>query len=253
MSIKPNGVAIETPRLHPEIRTAVLQYSNRLCRRSVCIIADEPLNGTGMKKIVLSVFCLLLAAGAFAAPPKGNTVPDESFAKAVKQADGITEGVVDRMWLNSDHFWHQGDYYRIIALLRLVAEADPGYTEAFSNGAYLLWSMGDVNAADDFLRHGLNTAPDALRWEMNYNVGHMLFQYRKDYKGALPYLQRAVLHNGAPVTAWTLLAHCYERAGRLTQSASTWRTVTERFPNFGAGFTNLHRIQAKLKPHGTGA
>lgn len=175
------------------------------------------------------------AAAAAAAPPP----------EVRAQVDGLTSRVIDNLWETTDVFWHEGDYNRIVALLRVCVEAEPSFTEAYSSGAWLLWSMGDTPAADAFLEHGIQRAPVTKKWEIQYELGWHLFNTKR-FAAALPYLQAAVKYPAAPSLPHKILAHCYDRLGRIAESAAVWRTVVRKFPEDRAGQSNLTRVEAKL-------
>ena len=98
-----------------------------------------------------------------------NAAKPESLKTATTQVDGITSRIVDNLWEESDHYWHEGDYNRIIALVRVCVEVDPSFVEAYSSGAWLMWSQGDTRAADTFLQYGLSRArkPKKAIWPMS--------------------------------------------------------------------------------------
>lgn len=155
----------------------------------------------------------------------------------------MADRVVDNLWRTTDPYWHAGDYNRIVALARVCVEADPAFYEAWSTGAWLLWSMGDGATAETFLREGVRRNPDA--GEMQFELGSHLFHHRKRPDAALPHLQAAVRFADAPVTAWKTLGHCYERLNRLDEAVAVWKTVTTKFPEDLAGAPNLRRVTAK--------
>ena len=202
---------------------------------------------------LLRLLCAAAAATAVTGVARAtDNMPPLSHARTAgeRQADGIEYRVTDRIWANTDRYWHHGDYNRVVTLLRLCTESDPDFDEACSCGAWLLWSMGDKPAANAFLNNVLVRAKN--KWNAQYSFGENLM-VRREYADALPYLQAAVQSSVAPVTAWKMLAHAYEHTGSLEKSRVTWRHVVERFPRDGAGPLNLRRIEAKIKNGGTAA
>lgn len=184
-------------------------------------------------------------AGVAAQPaPKSSpfVVHNETLPEAVAQADGITNAVTDRLWLATDHFWHHGDYYRIVSLLRVCVEVDPTWTDAYGDGAWLLWSLGDTAGADRFLKYGVSRRPEL--WDLEYEFGWHLYNTKR-YADALPYLKSATQNKNADAVAWKMLAHCFDKLGRTADSVATWQQVVKRFPNDPAGPHNLEEMQAK--------
>jgi hypothetical protein len=70
-----------------------------------------------------TVAALALCVSAFAQAPS---------AKPSVQLDGLEYRVIDRVWANTDKYFHEGDYNRIVALCRICVESDPEFDEAYS-------------------------------------------------------------------------------------------------------------------------
>ena len=160
------------------------------------------------------------------------------------QLAGLEYRVVDRVWANVDGYFHEGDYNRVVALCRIATQSDPDFDEAYSCGAWILWSMGDKPAANAYLADGVARAKD--KWKASYTIGESLM-VRREYKNALPHLQAATKHKNAPVIVWKQLAHAYDRTGNLPKSLSTWEHIVQKFPDEAPAKTNRDRVKAKLK------
>jgi len=185
----------------------------------------------------LGLFCA-------AAPPAQAQTKAETLKQAVTQADGITNRVVDKVWEQTDEYWHHGDYNRIVALIRFIVEADPTFYEAYGNGAWLLWSMGDTKNADEFLEYGIARAPQ--KWVLQYEMGFHLYNTKR-YAAALPYLEKALKYpKGAGWPPWHTLAHCYDRLGQTKKSLQTWEYIVRTYPNDAVAKPNLARLRAKV-------
>jgi Tfp pilus assembly protein PilF len=187
--------------------------------------------------------CIVALLAALAAASPAPAAPKDK-ASAMAQVDGITSRVVDNLWKTTDRYWHDGDYSRIVALTRICVEADPKFYEAWSSGAWLLWSMGDTAAADVFLKDGLSRNPDV--YVLHHDFGWHLFNTKR-YAEALPHLQAATRFADAPSQVWKTLGHCYDQLGRLDEAEAVWKTVTEKFPRDVAGPPNLERIREKRR------
>ena len=156
--------------------------------------------------------------------------------------------MLDKLWIETDKYWHEGDYNRIVDLCRIVMEGDPGDDEACGAAAFLLWSMGDTKAADWILEYGSKRTP-RNKGVFFHEFGWHLYNTKR-YKEALPYLQKAVAAGGVPVTAYTTLAHTYDRLGDLPNAVKTWELIGKRFPNHVSWKPNLARVKAKLAAKG---
>jgi len=195
----------------------------------------------------------ILRAHAQATPatkPAKPFVPHkETMAEAITQADGITEGVIDHIWVATDESFHHGDYYRIIAELRVCVEADPMFTEAYGDASWLLWSLGDTEGADKLLTYGLTRRPKL--WDLQYEFGFHLYNTKR-YAPALSHLKAATQIPGADVQSWKMLAHCYDRLGRYADAVATWKTIQKKFPHEITTPHNLASMEAKLKAQRSG-
>ncbi len=180
----------------------------------------------------------LLAISALPALAQG--IPAQTTA----QVDGITNATLEKLWVTTDVYWHEGDYTRIVDLCRIIVEADPSDDEACSAGAYLLWSMGDTKSADWLLTYGAGRAP-ANKGKFYYELGRHLYTTKR-YKDALPYLKKAAAAGGVPLASYTSLAHCYEKTGDLKASIKAWEDTGKRFPSYQAWKPNMARVKAKL-------
>lgn len=220
------------------------------------MITAAPL--TTRRRLVAAAAFVLVAAAApqqsaraqyYGGSGRPNAASATNAGRALTQVDGITNRVVDALWVGVDRFWHDGDYNRIIALSRVIVEADPQFVDAYQNAGYILWSMGDSPGADAFLQLGVARNPK--RYDLYTEMGQHLFRTKR-FRDALPYLQKGAAYKNAPAPAWATLAHCYERAGRLDNAIAAWRQVVKRFPSFPPGPSNLRRAEALKSSGGPG-
>ncbi len=160
---------------------------------------------------------LLLCAPAIALPG------------ASAQVDGITQRVADHLWNQADEEWHQGDYPRIIALDRIIAEADPHFLESYAVGGWLLESLGQHGDAEAFYQQGIRANPRASY--AYYNLGFFYFNTRHDYAHAANVFRGDVAQRDADLNDWKMLAHSYEHLGDWNRAVQTWRAMKSRWPN----------------------
>lgn len=181
-----------------------------------------------------TVAALFLCASAFAQTPS---------AKPSVQLDGLEYRIIDRVWANTDHYFHEGDYNRIVALCRICVESDPEFDEAYSCAAWILWSMGDKPAANTLMAYGTKRAK--TKWKAEYTFAEQLM-VRREYKDALPHLQSATKSPAAPAIVWKQLGHAYEKTGDLKKSLVTWQYIVKQFPDEPSAANNLKRVQGKV-------
>ena len=165
------------------------------------------------------LLCTLSAGGAQAAPtPQAQQI----------QASGIVSGVVDKLWNQNDVYWHGGDYPRIVALDRIITQADPSFLEAYATGGWLMDSLGRRQDAEAYYTLGTRNNPHA---EYAYwNLGFFYFNTTHDYPAAARAFRSAVQQKGADLNEWKMLAHSYEKAGDWDDAVSTWQQTRARYP-----------------------
>ena len=195
-----------------------------LCGGSTCRESKR------MQKLFLVLLLsLLAAAGALAAPTAAQQ-------QQQIQASGIVSGVVDHLWDQTDVYWHAGDYPRIVALDRIITEADPKFLEAYSNGGWLMDSLGRTQDAEAYYTLGTRNNPRA---EYAYwNLGFFYFNTQHNYSAAARAFRHAVQQPDADLKDWKMLAHSYEKAGQWDLAVSTWQQARARYPH-GLGVSRL--------------
>jgi len=161
------------------------------------------------------------------------------------QVGGITSTVVDGLWSRSDYWWHHGDYPRIIALDRLITEADPNFLEPYSNGGWLMDSLGDTKDAERYYRLGAERNPDkSYLW---FSLGFFYYNSMKDYPDAIMTFKRAAdAPDGGPKSL-KMLAHSYERNNQLGEAVNIWQSLHTKYPGDAVILLNLNKDQNLLR------
>ena len=145
------------------------------------------------------------------------------------QADGIVAGVVDRLWNQGDVYWHAGDYPRIVALDRLITQADPQFLEAYSTGGWLMDSLGRTGDAEAFYTLGTRNNPRSAY--AYWNLGMFYFTTKHDYPSAAIALKHDAEQAASDLNDWKMLAHAQEHAGQWDRAVATWHEIKRRWPN----------------------
>ena len=184
----------------------------------------------------LSLFAALLGLPCLQADAATPTAGQQQV-----QADGIVSGVVDTLWDQTDAYWHSGDYPRIVALDRVITEADPQFLEAYSNGGWLMDSLGRTADAEAYYTLGVRNNPHAEY--ASWNLGFFYFNTPHNYPAAVQAFQRAVRLPGADVRDWKMLGHSCEKAGRWNDALSVWQQALSRYPHD----PSIPRLLAELK------
>jgi tetratricopeptide (TPR) repeat protein len=177
---------------------------------------------------LLSINKLLFALLLMGLPLiRAGAAPTE--AQQQIQVGGIVAGVVDKLWSQTDVYWHTGDYPRSAAVDRIITEADPQFLEAYSNGGWLMDSLGRTQDAEAYYTLGTRNNPHA---EYAYwNLGFFYFNSTHDYPAAARAFRHAVQQPDADLQDWKMLAHSYEKAHDWDTAVSTWQQTRARYPH----------------------
>lgn len=188
--------------------------------------------------LVLSAALLLGLVLAASAAPKPTSSP-------TAQVDDIVDAAVDKLWAQTDVYWHVGDYPRIIALDRIITQADPHFLESFSTGGWLMESTGKMRDAEAFYQQAAAQNPrKSFAW---YTLGMFYFNTLKDYGAAARAFETGTRQRDAEINDWKMLAHTYEKMQNVDTAVATWRTIKSRWPNGAAVDVNLQRALAAQK------
>lgn len=181
---------------------------------------------------LLGVVFLAVTPPAPAAPQRGKRIAPAAGSPTA-QVDGIVSAAVDGLWAQTDEYWHHGDYPRIIALDRVITQADPHFLESFNTGAWLMWSSGLDADAEAFYQQAVQNNPHTSA--AYYDYGLFLFNHRHDYPGAIRVFTQDAARANPGVLDWRMLAHAYEKAGRWDRAVTVWRRIKARWPHGAPG------------------
>lgn len=144
------------------------------------------------------------------------------------QVDGVVAGVVDRLWNQGDVYWHAGDYPRIIALDRIVTQADPQFLEAYATGGWLMDSLCRTDDAEAYYTLGARNNPHSAY--ASWNLGLFYFMTKHDYPAAALALKHDTEQAGADLNDWKMFAHAQEHARQWDKAFATWHEIKRRWP-----------------------
>lgn len=185
---------------------------------------------------------LVFAAPAGRRPPAGAS-PGSSQTEQQIQVDGIVGSVVDKLWRQNDIYWHDGDYPRIVALDRVITEADPQFLEAYATGGWLMDSLGRTKDAGAYYRLGTLNNPHAAY--AYWNLGFFYFNTTHDYAEAARAFAQDTAQTDADLNDWKMLAHSQEHAGQWDAAVETWHKIKTRWPKGMSVDRLLHEAEEK--------
>ena len=159
---------------------------------------------------------------------------------------GFREAAAGLLWVRCDEFFHSGDYDAILPLVRLITWLDPHADNIFITGAWhLAYNFTDSSERSDrryiapsqaLLKEGVAKNPNIP--DIRFELGWQNYDKIKDYQTAADAftltLQTKPDKNGddfpygAPLKTWHILAHTYEKMGRIPDAIATWEKAIER-------------------------
>ncbi len=159
---------------------------------------------------------------------------------------GFREAAAGLLWVRCDEFFHSGDYDAILPLVRLITWLDPHAENVFITGAWhLAYNFTDSSERSDrryiapsqsLLKEGVENnmgIPD-----IKFELGWQRYDKIKDFKGAEEAFKLAAdtkpnktsddYPYGAPLKTLHILAHTYEKQGRIPEALEEWQLALDR-------------------------
>jgi tetratricopeptide (TPR) repeat protein len=183
---------------------------------------------------------LITAVALSTAATAQQQIPPESLDKL----QDVLATVRDRLWEANERYWHEGEFERCIAALRLIAEIDPHDVEAYINGAWMIQNEDRDAEAEVFLRRGLANNPDSP--DILFELGYFCYM-RWRFDDAIAYLEQAAAYD-MHWRVWNLLAHAYERAGNVEETLNIWFMLEERERDTGVPELQISHILSGEPP-----
>ncbi|MEQ1821821.1 MAG: hypothetical protein ABL949_04895 [Fimbriimonadaceae bacterium] len=160
-----------------------------------------------------------------------------------KRMDVINDIIYNRMVDQSDAWWEDGDYPRIINMMWLLFIANPNDYEAATN---LGWMLANIERYDDelavYVKYRVSNPNNA---EASFPEANFYFQ-KKAYAKVPPLLE-ASIKKSPHANSYRILAHSYDKLGLLQDAKRVWQAYLTKNPNDETAKNNLKKIEAKIK------
>lgn len=173
---------------------------------------------------------------------------------------GFRKVAANFIWIQVDRFWHQGENYRMIALMKTCTALDPHFVEAYLIGSWHLaynvtakmmetpWPQRKWDAkhgacvgekekyyhvAIAFLKDGIRNNP--RNYKLYFDLGFAVYKQKlKDYPNAVKYLSEAIRQ---PHDRWVprQLFICQELNGQYAEALAGWEDYASRFKETTTG------------------
>lgn len=165
---------------------------------------------------------------------------------------GFREAAAGLLWVRCDEFFHSGDYDAILPLVRVITLLDPHAENVYVTGAWhLSYNFTDASERSDrryiapseaLLDEGIENNPDIP--DIKFEKGWQNYDKIKDFIEAEKALKSCIAgaHGdekgvspdadgypyAAPLKALHLLAHTYEKQGRIPEALEEWKKARDR-------------------------
>lgn len=158
-----------------------------------------------------------------------GVAPGLSIDQLLASVAGLREMVAGILWVQSDEYFHTGQFDAILPVIRLVTWLDPRQIEVYSTGA---WHIG-YNFTDEQNRSDRRYIPLALRlleegvqnnqntYELFYDTGYMYWHKIDDeYPLAVDWFKQALSKPDISTipAIKSILASAYQRNGQLEEA-----------------------------------
>jgi tetratricopeptide (TPR) repeat protein len=165
--------------------------------------------------------CLCATAEAQKKPGAARTQSAKATLSGPDAVEAILQDIQDNMTVLTDMHWHKGEYNHIIHVDKMIIAADPGNVDAYSNAAWLLWSMDRDDEAVAMYEMGIkNNVASAYMYD---ELGFYYVLRKRDHRRALPYYEKAAAMKDCKPFTLHMLANCYEKVGQLEKALATWK------------------------------
>lgn len=193
-----------------------------------------------MRYLVIALLLMALLGGVRAGADPEIRIAGDSLEKLQDTLGAVR----DYLWDIDDHFFHEGDYERCIAITRLITQLDPHDIEAYTSGAWLMQNQLRDDEAEAYLRQGLENNRDTP--DMYFELGYFLYMHER-FGEAIDNFETAITFDTHWRT-WHMLAHAYEHSGNKCEAFSIWLRMEARDPENTVPKIQIERILAGEPP-----
>ncbi|MBX3118242.1 MAG: hypothetical protein KF784_04195 [Fimbriimonadaceae bacterium] len=164
---------------------------------------------------------------------------------AQNRVEEIWDTAANRMSNQNDKWFKDGDFPKCIQSLRMLNLLFPKDEDIATNLGWLLESteqQTEALAVYVRFRNQNPTDPNATYPEANF------YFMKKAYAKVPPLLEKSIKRSPTPhANTYRILAHSYDRLGRLTDAKRVWQAYLKINPSDEAAKANLRKVENKIK------
>ena len=158
-----------------------------------------------------------------------------AFQTLIPTLLGVREVMASLMWVQADHYFHNGEYRPIISMVRQITSIDPHQLDVYATGAWhMAYNFMDKRLIEDgirFLEEGC--ANNQSVYDLYFELGYMHYDKTKDFPKAVAAYRQASERGTtggktiSPSYVRHQLAHAMEKMGDLDQCLRQWEVNVE--------------------------
>ena len=170
------------------------------------------------------------------------TLEPEAAVETIGPFEGLADlygAVADTLIVESDGYWHKGEYIQCARCNSTGTFLDPTWVEGYSLNGWLLWSLGDNTRSLKELRAGI--AANEGNWEAWFNMGQQL-SVMNEPASAIRFFEQAV-KLGAPAINSRQYCHALEKAGHPDLALEAWQELYEKHPTDPIAPRHIKRLK----------
>ena len=157
----------------------------------------------------------------------------------------IWDAFEDRVATQTDVWFEDGEYPRVVQILRIMTALSPSHYETVTN---LGWMLENVEKWDEALAVYVKFRKDNAGHPEAYYPEANFYFMRKLYSKVPPLLEPSLKMKLKPhANSYRILGLSYERLGFLADAKRVFKLIIERDPNDGTAKANLNRVEKKIQ------
>ncbi|MEO6908103.1 MAG: tetratricopeptide repeat protein [Abditibacteriaceae bacterium] len=189
-----------------------------------------------------TVFSILLIGILACALQVASRAQSKSTKQGQAAAQKQKQAKIDLLWKQSDEAFHNGNYPLAISYHKAIVALDPHDVESYSDAAWLMWSLGHGDEAQQHINRGI--AANLKDWNM-WDAAGQQDDLQKYFSKAEFAFSQAVKFIPAKEDSQMLRrrwAHAAENAGNIKTAIGIWQQLVKNYPNEAVNKNNLNRI-----------
>ena len=157
----------------------------------------------------------------------------------------IWEAFDDRVSTQTDVWFEDGEFPRVIQLLRVMTALYPSNYDTVTN---LGWMLENVEKWDEALAVYVNFRKHNANHPEGYYPEANFYYSRKLYSKVPPLIEPSLKMKIKPhPNSYRILAMSYERMGLLSDARRVFKMIIDRDPSDATAKMNLSRVEKKIQ------